>query len=233
MAAKNPARVKAGKKAWRTKVRKYGKARAVAMIGGKGRGKSKPRKTPTHVGGGSTPPRSSKPGYGAWAKIGRTADVFSGPAQFAINRNGFTQRGGEVALEVYSGGLSAGAFHAPTARTTAGSIALGLARDWIRSKMGVYRGVGQKKALSIVMAANPEILATSEQDPTANFGRWNALRTDYDRAYDSLSHTWDAAPTSPTGSRFWRSVTVDGALAVFQKVAEKLINPILPAGYNL
>ena len=208
---------------------------------GKGRkmSKAKPskaprrRSTPRAVGGGSHGSHNNKKGYGAWFKVGRTTDVFSGPAQGAIQTRGLTKEGGMEALRRYSAGLSEGAFDKDTAKATAGGIGTGLFRDWVRSKMGIYRGVGQKKALSVVMAANPEVLAYGEFDPFTDPVNWNDVRQNYDRGYSSNFHTWSASPSQPSGERLWKSVGLDVVLKVTQKVAEKYINPMLPAGYNL
>ena len=138
------------------------------------------------------------------------------------------------ALKRYSAGMSEGAFDNEEAKGTYGGMGTGLVRDWIRSKMGVYRGLGQKKILSGVMAANPEILSTSEINPQQNLREWNSTRQSYDRAYSSIENRWDLNPQNAfLGGRFWRSVSLDAGLKVGQKVAERFINPLLPPGYNL
>ncbi len=177
---------------------------------------------------------TSKPGYGRWFKIGRTVDIFSGPAQGAVSQDGFTPAAGKGAINRYIGlDTESGEFDMEPVKVTAGSIGTGLLRDWIRSKMGVYRGLGQKKVLSGVMAANPEILASTEVNPTQEPWHWNTVRTQYDRGYASHTHRWGLQPGQDTGDRFWKSVGMDVGLKVTQKFAEHFLNPILPPGYNL
>ncbi len=192
------------------------------------------RRTPRAVGGASHS-NNSKPGWGRAFKVGRTVDVFSGPGQGALHNHGLTMEAGQEAIRRYSGNLSEGDFDSETAKATAGGIGTGMVRNWIRSKMGVYRGVGQKKYLSIVMAANPEILATSESLPQDNLPLWNRNRIIYDRAYDPLEHRWEPNPqvAAGIGGRFWQSIGLDAGLTVFQKAAERWINPLLPKGHNL
>ncbi len=207
------------KKAWA--LARRGKGRKMA----KAKPSKRPRRTPRAVSGASH--TNSKPGWGRYFKMGRTADIFSGPAQGSVSNAGFTMEAGDNALNRYSGGLSRGELEPETAKATIGSIATGLVRDWFRSKMGVYRGLGQKKLLSGVMAANPEILASTEINPVDNVVGWNGIRTDYDRAYIPQSHEWNLRR-----GRIWRSLGLDVGLKVTQKVAEKYINPMLPKGYN-
>lgn len=193
------------------------------------------RKTGKRVGVAKTTrvTRVAKRGYGAWFKIGRTADVFSGPAQGSLVEHGLTAEAGTDALARYSGGMSAGGFDPEEAKGTYGGIGTGLVRDWFRSKLGVYRGLGQKKILSGVMAANPELLALAEQGETPNDLRaFEIARMQYDRSYEPLSNRWDVKPGA-WANRFWRSVGTDVALKIGQKAAEKWLNPILPKGYNL
>ncbi len=178
-------------------------------------------------------PRNSKPGIGAWFKIGRTADVFSGPAQGAVANFGVTPEAGFETLRGYSAGLSEGAFNPDIAKPVYGGIGTGLLRNWLRSKMGIYRGLGQKKILSGVMAANPEILATTEVNPVEDIRSWNGVRTEYDRSADVNTRTWDINPNSAEGSRFWRSIGLDAGLKVGQKATEKWLTPLLPPGINL
>lgn len=210
---------------------------------GKGRRMSKakpaksPRRTPRRATGashGSSHNNNNKKGWGSWFKTGRTVDIFTGPAQGSVSNHGFTQAGGMDALRRYSAGLSEGSFDSGSLRGTAGGIGTGLFRDWIRSKMGVYRGLGQKKILSGIMAANPEILATAESLPQDGIELWNRNRVIYDRSYDPLEHRWELSPrvASGIGGRFWQSVGLDVGLKVTQKVAERFINPMLPPGYN-
>ena len=181
---------------------------------------------------------TAKPGWGSAFKIGRTVDVFSGPVQGAVGKHGVTMEAGKETLRRYSANMSEGPFDVGTAKGTYGGVATGMARNWLRSKMGIYRGVGQKKALSIVMAANPEILATGEVPAVIqgqDVPRWNGVRQMYDRAYEPINNDWDANPNSPggTGQRFWQSIGLDFGLKIGQKAAERWINPLLPAGYNL
>ncbi len=169
--------------------------------------------------------------------MGRTIDIFSGPAQGSLALWGATREGGIDMVNRYVGGgnqreIEPGK-HIEVIKTTAGGIGTGLVRDWIRSKMGVYRGLGQKKILSGIMAANPEILASTEQNPAENIREWNEVRMEYDRAYDPSVHRWDLRPETSWGSRFWTSIGLDAGLKVTQKIAEKFINPMLPPGYNL
>ncbi len=194
----------------------------------------RPRRTPRAVGGASHN-NNSKPGWGKAFRTGRTVDVFSGPAQGALANHGLTREAGMEALRRYSGGLSEGEFDADTAKNTAGGIGTGLVRDWFRSKLGIYRGLGQKKILSGVMAANPEILAATEvvPDSVEALETWNNRRMMYDRSYSPRDHQWSPRPDRPQGERFWKSLAFDGAMKVTQKVAEKYINPMLPPGYNL
>ncbi len=198
----------------------------------------KPRKAPRRRSaprsvGGASHTKNSKPGMGRWFKIGRTVDVFSGPAHGGFFRHGINKEGLKVAGLRYSAGMSEGSFDADQAKGTYGGIGTGLVRDWIRSKMGVYRGLGQKKILSGVMAANPEILATSEFDPVTELSDWNRHRMMYDRAYDTNFNVWDLNPESGKGERFWKSIGLDAGLKIGQKVAEKVLNPLLPPGINL
>ncbi len=206
---------------------------------GKGRKMSKatPRKTPRRVSGASHGsshnPGSSKPGWGSWFKMGRTADVFSGPAQGSITNHGLTREGGMDALRRYSAGLSEGEFDTDSLKASAGGIGTGLFRQWLRSKMGIYRGIGRKKYLSFVMGLNPEILAYGEVDPLENLASWNDTRTRYDRGYTPIFHSWSVSPSNERGSRFWQSIGFDVGLTVAQKAAEKYLNPMLPKGHNL
>ncbi len=191
------------------------------------------RRAPRSVGGAShNNRRSNKKGYGAWFKMGRTIDVFSGPGQGAVQRRGLTADGASHAASVYTGGLSEGEFKPEIAKATAGSIGLGLIRDWFRSKLGVYRGLGQKKILSGVMAANPEILATTEVNPVDDISRWNDHRSMFDRAYVPSQHRWDVNPQTSPGSRFIKSLGLDAGVKITQKLAEHYLNPMLPPGYN-
>ncbi len=206
---------------------------------GKGRkmSKAKPRKaprrrsTPRSVGEASHS-NNSKPGIGSWFKTGRTIDVFSGPAQGSLARFGPTQEAGTDALDRYSGGAASGNFAMEKIQPVAGGIGTGLLRNWLRSKLGVYRGVGQKKILSIVMAANPEILATAEINPTDDIGGWNDIRVSADRGYVPRENSWSLDPGF-RGQRFWTSIGFDAGLKITQKLAEHFLNPILPPGYNL
>ncbi len=193
------------------------------------------RRSPRPVSGASHT-NNSKPGWGKAFRTGRTVDVFSGPGQGALANHGLTKEAGMEALRRYSGGLSEGEFDADTAKNTAGGIGTGLVRDWFRSKLGIYRGLGRKKILSGVMAANPEILATTEVNPAGSIEAletWNNRRMMYDRSYSPRDHQWSPRPDRPQGERFWKSLAFDGAMKVTQKVAEKYINPMLPPGYNL
>ncbi len=193
--------------------------------------KPKPRKTPRHVGRAShSSHRNSKPGWGRIFKMGRTIDIFSGPAQGSVAAHGFTRAAGDNALDRYSGGMSKGRFNPETAKATAGGIGTGLLRDWIRSKMGIYRGLGQKKILSGVMAANPEILATSRANPLTELDNWNVWRQTYDRGYNPRNHTWISGNDR---DNLIQSIGLDAALKITQKVAEIYINPMLPPGHNL
>ncbi len=215
------------KKAWA--LARRGKGRKMA--------KAKPskratRRTPRAVGGGSTH-KNSKPGWGRFFKMGRTIDVFTGPVQGSLGNHGLSMEAGEDALDKYSAGVSKGEFDVEILKPTAGGIATGLLRDWLRSKLGIYRGLGQKKILSGVMSANPEILATTEIKPTDDLPRWNDVRVSYDRGYRPRIHDWSLSPNVTTGQRFWRSMGLDAGLKVTQKVAEKYINPMLPPGFNL
>ncbi len=192
------------------------------------------RSTPRSVGGASHN-NNNKRGWGSLFKVGRTVDVFSGPAQGALRQHGLTKEAGMETLRRFSAGLSEGGFDQETAKGTYGGIGTGMVRDWFRSKMGIYRGLGQKKILSGVMAANPELLATSEVDPRDDIGRWNRHRTMFDRAYDAESNEWELSPTAgrfDQGTRFWKSVGLDVGLKVGQKAAEKWLNPLLPPGFN-
>ncbi len=215
------------KKAWA--LARRGKGRKMA--------KAKPQKTPRRrstpqsVGGGST--NNKKWGPGRWFKTGRTIDVFSGPAQGALGNRGLTKEGLEATAYRYTGGMSAGVFDKDVAKATAGGIGTGLLRNWIRSKMGIYRGMGQKKYLSFVQGANPEILATAETNPTDDLLLWNNQRSQYDRAYAPVQNVWDPNPQSGPGGRLLKSIGFDIAIGVTQKAAEKWLNPLLPPGHNL
>ncbi len=217
------------KKAWalarRGKGRKMGRAKPPKAA-------KRPRRTPTRVAGASH--GSHKPGWGRMFKTGRTVDVFTGPAQGALGNHGLTKEAGMEALRRYSANMSEGEFDTDTAKATAGGIGTGLVRDWFRSKLGIYRGLGQKKILSGVMAANPEILSYSERDVSwTTADGFNEVRSHYDRGYSPQRHNWDVNPVnSGEGERFWKSVSLDVALKVTQKVAEHFINPMLPKGYN-
>jgi hypothetical protein len=130
--------------------------------------------------------------------------------------------------------MSEGEFHAPSAVGAYGGMGTGLFRNIARSKLGIYRGVGKNKILSHVMAANPEILATSEFSPLTDTKTWNRRRVAHDRGYELQDNTWSLKPDSPLGEQFWKSVGLDGALLAFQKwIAEPFINPQLPPGWNL
>ncbi len=190
------------------------------------------RSTPRSVGGASTH-RNSKPGWGAVAKMARTIDVFTGPAQGSVSELGFTPEAGMDAGRRYVGPLVEGG-NIDNVKTTAGGIATGLLRNWLRSKLGIYRGLGQKKILSGVMDDKPEILATTEINPTDPnmLGQWNNARASYDRAYSPIQHTWDVNPTSTDGGRLLQSLGLDASLTVAQKAAEKWLNPMLPKGIN-
>ena len=173
------------KKAWalarRGKGRKMSRAKRPKAA-------KRPKTRRSHTTSHGSHTSNNRKGYGSWFKLGRTADVFSGPGQGAIQTRGATKEGGMEALRRYSAGMSEGAYDSETAKDTYGGIGTGLLRNWIRSKMGVYRGVGQKKALSIVMAANPEILATGEVNPGVNLPAWNNVRSGYDRSYFPLEN---------------------------------------------
>ncbi len=196
--------------------------------------RQKTRRTPRAVGGASHGSNNSKPGWGRIFKMGRTIDVFSGPAQGAVSNDGFTPDAGKHAIERYTGlDPDTGAFDIDQVKPTAGSIGTGLVRNWLRSKLGIYRGVGQKKILSVVMAANPEILASTQVNPAENVRRWNARRSEFDRGYNPNAHAWDLNPGTFTGEQFFKSIGFDAALAVTQKAAERFLNPMLPPGFNL
>ena len=215
------------KKAWA--LARRGKGRRMS----KAKPSKRPRRAPRSVGGTSHGSHNSKPGWGRYFRMGRTADVFSGPAQGSLANHGLTRQAGESALFRYSAGMSQGKFEPETAKNTYGGIGTGLLRDWFRSKLGIYRGLGQKKILSGVMAANPEILAYGEASPSEDIALWNLFRMEYDRAYNPQSGGWATSPSTDSGSRFWRSIGVDVSLKVGQKIAEAYINPMLPPGYNL
>lgn len=216
------------KKAWALARRGRGrKARKMS--------KAKPRRTPRRVSGASrgSEPRNNRKGWGTVFKTGRTVDIFTGPAQGSVAGLGLTQEAAMDAGKRYAGPAVPGG-NIDNVKSTAGGIGTGLLRDWIRSKMGVYRGLGRKKILSGVMAANPEILAASEFNPAEDVRSWNNARVAYDRAYRPNQHDWDISPTAPqNGGRFWQSIGLDVGLKIGQKVAEAYINPLLPPGYNL
>ncbi len=198
--------------------------------------KVKSRKSPrrsSNTSHDSSHTKNSKPGWGRSFKMGRTIDVFTGPAQGSLGNHGLSMEAGEDALNKYSGGVSKGAFDADTLKPTVGGIGTGLLRDWLRSKLGIYRGLGQKKILSGVMAANPEILATTEIKPTDDLPRWNDVRVSYDRGYRPRIHDWDLSLNTTQGQRFWRSIGLDAGLKITQKVAEIYVNPLLPPRFNL
>ncbi len=188
------------------------------------------RSTPQSVGGASH--TNSKPGWGRFFKMGRTVDIFTGPVQGSLGNHGLSMEAGEDALDKYSAGVSKGEFDVEILKPTVGGIATGLLRDWLRSKLGIYRGLGQKKILSGVMAANPEILAATEISPLDDIPRWNDVRVSYDRGYRPRIHDWNLSSDVTIGQRFWRSMGLDAGLKVTQKVAEKYINPMLPPGFN-
>ncbi len=224
------------KKAWA--LARRGKGRKMA--------KAKPRKTPRRrsilraVGGASH--NNSKPGWGKWFRMGRTADIFTGPIQGSLARRGLTKEAAVESANLYLGGTGTDEIkpgsRMQSLQDTAGGIGTGLIRDWFRSKLGIYRGLGRKKILSGVMAANPEIMASAELGTPGLEGgpsvqQWNTFRTQYDRAYDANQHNWDVAPQSGPGSRFLQSLGLDLGLKGFQKLAEHFINPNLLPGYNL
>ncbi len=216
------------KKAWA--LARRGKGRKMSRA----KPSKRPRRAPRAVGGASHGSHTSnKKGFGAWFKMGRTIDVFSGPAQGSVGELGFTAEAGNSAMNRYSAGYSVdGSFHPETAKATAGGIATGLLRNWFRSKLGIYRGLGQKKILSGVMAANPEILASTEHNPLTETVPWNHRRMEYDRGYDAQAHSWSVNPADHEGQRFVTSLGLDAALKVTQKAAEKWLNPMLPTGIN-
>lgn len=216
------------KKAWalarRGKGRKMSRAKP---------SKRAPRRSSPRAVGGASHGGNSKPGWGRYFKMGRTVDVLTGPAQGSVGRHGVTRAAGEEVLLRFSAGMSQGAFDQTIAKGTYGGIGTGMLRNWLRSKLGIYRGVGQKKYLSIVMAANPEILASTDANPVTDVVVWNEFRSQYDRAYAPAPNGWDLNPQSDWGARFWRSMGLDAGLKVAQKAAEKWVNPMLPAGHNL
>ncbi len=169
--------------------------------------------------------------------MGRTVDIFTGPAQGALTTYGATRRGAVVSANRYVGGGDieteiTPAFDMNVIEPNAGGIGTVLVLDWIRSKKGEYRGLGRKKILSGIMAANPEILASTEQNPVEALAEWNEIRIEYDRAYDPSVHQWSLNPNTSWGTRFWKSMGFDVGLKITQKVAERFINPMLPPGYN-
>ena len=217
------------KKAWA--LARRGKGRKMSRA--KPSKRARRRRTPRSVGSSSHNSNNNKKGWGRTFRVGRTIDVFTGPAQGSLGNHGLSPEAGKDALRRYSAGLSEGAFDADSAKATAGGIGTGLLRDWFRSKLGIYRGLGRKKFLSGVMAANPEILATSEISPGENLIAWNHRRVQYDRGYDTAFHLWNVQPGTEQGTRFLKSLGLDAVLKVTQKVAEIYINPMLPRGYNL
>ena len=203
--------------------------------------KRRARRTPRRVSGASHGSHNNdKPGWGSYVKMGRTADIFTGTAQGAIGRHGFTREAGILAANRYMGGNDSSTVITPgenigNLKPTVGAIGTGLVRDWFRSKLGVYRGIGRKKYLSIVMGANPELLAYSEASPLTDVRGWNRFRMMYDRAYDAENQVWSLSPGTAPGEagRFWKSMGLDAGLKIFQKVSEKYLNPMLPKGHNL
>lgn len=186
----------------------------------------------------ANPAASRSPKMGVWAKLGRMVDVLTTPIQHGVSAFGTTKQG----LMVGADRLTLGAFNLDGGtsgfvdwkyRPTIGSIGTGLVRNWVRSKIGVYRGVGQKKILSIAMAVNPEILASALTSPIKDPKVWNKLRVAHDRGYDTFVHQWTLNPNDRDGERFWRSVGLDGGLFIAQKLAQKFLNPHLPKGINL
>ena len=206
------------------------KAWSLARRGRRGKSGGSSHRGSSHNPG---PNSNGKPGWGAMFKMGRTADIFTGPAQGALSRHGLTRAAGESALAAYTANLSRGEFSPESAKNTAGGIGTGLIRQWLRSKLGIYRGLGRGKYLSAVMAANPELLAYTEVDPFENVTGWNDVRSQYDRGYNPTQGNWSTSPATSRGNRLWKSIGVDAVLKVFQKAAEVYLNPMLPKGHNL
>lgn len=188
-------------------------------------------KRATRSGGGGkaapSAPSNNKWGWGRWARSARTIDIVSGPAVGSITRYGATRGGGLSLANRYTARVwPDGRFDMETAKGTYGGIGTGLGRDFFRSKLGIYRGMGQKKFLSAVMVSNPELMAGIQVTPWENPSVFNRLRMNFDRGYNPMNNTWDLTPGSVKGSRFWRSISLDLILRGVQHIFFDTTGPI-------
>ncbi len=183
------------------------------------------RRTPRRVMGGS---RSHTPKIGAWTRKARTIDVLTAPAQGSLLSRGLNKDGMTDIGRRYAGGFVEGG-ETENVITTAKGIGTGLARNWITSKSGAYRGMGRKKILSYVQAFSSEIVATARANPITDTNSWNGQRHLAYQAYDSSKHIY-----APDQEQFIQSLTLQGAAYAAQKAAEMFgINDMLPKGWNL
>ncbi len=197
-----------------------GTRRAVRRV----RRKAVRRRTPRRVMGGS---RNRSPKIGAWTRKARTLDVLTAPAQGSLFSRGLNADGAKDIGARYAGPLAGG--DVDNVITTVKGIGTGLARNWITSKSGAYRGMGRKKILSYVQAFSSEIVATGKANPVTQTGEWNANRHLAYQAYDSSKHVY-----APGTEQFIQSLTLQGAAWAAQKGIEMFgINKMLPKGMNL
>ncbi len=183
------------------------------------------RRTPRRVMGGS---RNKTPKIGAWTRKARTIDVLTAPAQGSLLNKGISMEAAKDAGRRYAGGFVEGG-NTDNVITTAKGIGTGLARNWITSKSGAYRGMGRKKILSYVQALSSEIVATTRANPITQTGEWNANRHLAYQAYDSSKHIY-----APDQEQFIQSLALQGAAWAAQKGIEMFgINEMLPKGVNL
>jgi len=190
----------------------------------------------------SAPAKKSKWGVGRYIGMARIADVLTRPLQSGHYHKGLHKDALKVGAELYGAGYygktdSAKAWGKKYAKSTYGGLGTGVIVTTLKSKLGVYKGAGKLKLLSVAQSLTPEILAASEHSPLDNFNEFNTVRTQYDSAYDLRTQKWNLDPNTPMGKRFWADKSMNIALGVIQKVAFNTngwlkLNKYFPKDFN-
>lgn len=200
-------------------------------------GRSKPRtskakatKRRSYSRAASTP--RTKKGWGIGRYIGafRYIDAISAPAQGSVQVHGFTKDTLKNLERRYLPKM--GSDFASWKAIGTGSIS-----TYLKSRMGVYRGAGKGKILSLVQALSPEILALQHADPTKNPKDYNIHRHAYASGYHIKDIKFSLNPKDALGQRFWADKSFNIVLGVIQKFIFNTNGPIklnskLPKGFN-
>ncbi len=160
--------------------------------------------------------RAMFPEAGKWARAYRVLDVLTGGVQRGIRIHGATRMAAVQAKNDILGIGVDGKFNLSQALPHAEGVGVGLIRDKIRSKLGVYRGMAKGKLASYGIALSPEIIAVGVADPLTETWAWKSQATMNDRGY-----SLDDGSFQFMNEGMKESVLMDGLLFGVQKLAEK------------